>query len=416
MTFHSIWKKVFSRRSAASSARSGRSSHNNKFRPGVEALENRLVPASGSISGHVLQDQTGNGLTADDTALQGVTVKLYWDANHNGILDSMDWLAGSRVSASDGAYSFGKLGAGTYFVRESVASNLVLTAPFSGTSSYTVKLGSGQAATGYDFDNFKKLNTSVVTNVSFTLLHADGTQSTVTNLRGNTKQGDTVVANFTVAAGATATLSLVGYNAPGSSFDANTAGQQTIDVLASGTFGPGQHSLSVAIPDGYYQVDFVMGQAIDHFGQAGSNIFYSAQGRLLSADNGGSPVVAPPPVVPPAVTTASLSGTVLADSYGSTWGLEGATVTLTGTDDKGQPVTLTATTDVNGAYTFSNLQPGTYTLTVTPPGAYTDEYANAGVVDGAASGSAAAGVISGVTLKAGSVGSGYTFVEQQPQT
>src|SRR5437762_2303003 len=197
MTFHSSWKKVFSRRSAASSARSGRASHN-KFRPGLEALENRLVPASGSISGHVLQDQTGNGLTADDTALQGVPVKLYWDANHNGILDSMDWLAGSRVSASNGSYSFGNLGAGTFFVRESVASNLVLTAPFSSTSSYTVKLASGQAATGYDFDNFKKLDTSVVSNVSFTLLHADGTQSTVINLRGNTRQGDTVVANFTV--------------------------------------------------------------------------------------------------------------------------------------------------------------------------------------------------------------------------
>src|SRR5438270_4442321 len=109
-TFHTMWKTVFFRRRAASAARAGRHSHN-KFRPGVEALENRLVPASGSISGHVLQDQTGNGLTADDTALQGVTVKLYRDANHNGILDSMDWLAGSRVSASDGAYSFGKLGA-----------------------------------------------------------------------------------------------------------------------------------------------------------------------------------------------------------------------------------------------------------------------------------------------------------------
>ena len=79
-------------------------------------------------------------------------------------------------------------------------------------------------------------------------------------------------------------------------------------------------------------------------------------------------------------------------------------------------MTLTTTTDVNGAYGFANLQPGTYTLTVTPPGSYTDEYATAGAVDGVASGSASAGLISGVTLKAGSVGSGCTFVEQQPQT
>ena len=39
------------------------------------------------------------------------------------------------------------------------------------------------------------------------------------------------------------------------------------------------------IPHSYYQVDFVIGSAIEPFGPAGSNIFYSAQNRLVSYDN-----------------------------------------------------------------------------------------------------------------------------------
>jgi hypothetical protein len=48
-------------------------------------------------------------------------------------------------------------------------------------------------------------------------------------------------------------------------------------------------------------------------------------------------------------------------------GLEGVPVTLTGTDGQGNPLTLTTTTDVNGAYLFSNLVPGTYKLTFAVP-------------------------------------------------
>ena len=45
--------------------------------------------------------------------------------------------------------------------------------------------------------------------------------------------------------------------------------------------------MKVTIPNCYFQVDFVCGDYIDRFGPAGSNVFYSAQGRLESADNGG---------------------------------------------------------------------------------------------------------------------------------
>jgi len=49
-------------------------------------------------------------------------------------------------------------------------------------------------------------------------------------------------------------------------------------------------------------------------------------------------------------------------------GVVGATVTLTGTNDKGQAVNLSMQTDVNGFYSFTGLRPGTnYKLTETQP-------------------------------------------------
>jgi hypothetical protein len=110
---------------------------------------------------------------------------------------------------------------------------------------------------------------------------------TVKDLRGHTHQGDTVTATFTVGSGG-GRVTLVTYDAPGATFVADEAGQQVIYDLASQVFTPGVHTLTVHIPDNYYQIDFVTCAAIDHFGPAGSNIFYSAQGRLISADNAGT--------------------------------------------------------------------------------------------------------------------------------
>ncbi|MEI7867812.1 MAG: SdrD B-like domain-containing protein [Candidatus Methylumidiphilus sp.] len=49
-----------------------------------------------------------------------------------------------------------------------------------------------------------------------------------------------------------------------------------------------------------------------------------------------------------------------------------ATVTLTGTNDLGQPVNVTGTTDANGFYQFTGLRAGTYAVTETQPTGYAD--------------------------------------------
>ncbi len=73
------------------------------------------------------------------------------------------------------------------------------------------------------------------------------------------QQGDTVTAKFTVDAGCDPQeVSLVVYEAQGPDF--NSSFPQTLHDFASGAFGPGTHTLGpVAIPDCYFQVDFVCG-------------------------------------------------------------------------------------------------------------------------------------------------------------
>ena len=128
----------------------------------------------------------------------------------------------------------------------------------------------------------------------------------MTNLAGNTQQGDTVTVTFTVPSGMNDQLTLVSYTAPGSSFSDSTAYEQVIYQQATGTFAAGTHSLTVTIPNSYYQIDFVCGPAIsqlepnqnnDAYGPDSANILYHAQDRFISSDNGGTtaPIAAPTP-------------------------------------------------------------------------------------------------------------------------
>ena len=95
---------------------------------------------------------------------------------------------------------------------------------------------------------------------------------------------------FDIAAGCTnIELTLVSYKAPGPTFDENTADKQTVFEYKTQLFSAGAgHALEVAVPNCYYQVDFVYGKHIAKLGPAGSNNFYSKQGRLIDAKNGGT--------------------------------------------------------------------------------------------------------------------------------
>jgi len=231
----------------------------------------------------VYNDVTGNGLSADDTALAGVVVQLYKDINGNGVLDGSDGAPVATVTTgANGTYSFSNLVAGKYIIAEKVPTGDVETAP-NLPDYYPVTVANNTNLTNLNFDNFQ-IPVCPLQNVHYTINGC----STFTDLRGNTAQGETVTVTFTVPSTSAPMLyTLVTYNAPDPVFNASDASQQTIYQVASGTFGPGTHSLTVTIPNNYYQIDFVCGAAIDHLGAAGSNVFYSAEGRLDSADNAG---------------------------------------------------------------------------------------------------------------------------------
>ncbi len=84
----------------------------------------------------------------------------------------------------------------------------------------------------------------------------------------------------------------------------------------------------------------------------------------------------------------SLSGIVFKDfnddgqvDFGEQ-GIAGVAVALTGTDFLGNAVSMSATTDSDGAYIFANLQPGTYSITETQPAGYNQGIDTVGTAGG----------------------------------
>ncbi len=255
-----------------------------------------------------------------------------------------------------------------------------------------------------------------VSNVSFSLTN-NGKTSTVSDLAGNTQQGETVTANFTVPAGAYDELTLVTYTAPEGFYEAGDANLQVVSSVATGFFGPGAHTLGpVTIPNSFYQIDFVCGSVITTLGPESTNPnnFYHAQNRFISGDNGGVNPVGSPEL--------QITGTVFCDANNSGTqdsgdaGIAGVTVTLTGTDAYGNSVSYSTTTNSSGVYTFAGMpfsNSSGYTVTPTVPSGYDAGIATAGKVNGTTDGTASSSPESvGTVLMSSSTqtnGAGYNF-------
>ncbi|HZT92420.1 MAG TPA: hypothetical protein VFA05_10315 [Gaiellaceae bacterium] len=110
----------------------------------------------------------------------------------------------------------------------------------------------------------------------------------VSNVTPISVDGGTASVTYDVAPGCSGEVSLVSYEAPGPTYSEDTASQQVLYDSETAPFESGTHTLTVSVPSCYYQIDFVYGAPIDHLGPAGSNNFYSAQGRLIESLNGGT--------------------------------------------------------------------------------------------------------------------------------
>jgi hypothetical protein len=131
----------------------------------------------------------------------------------------------------------------------------------------------------------------------YTLGVAPFTRS-VADMTGNVNQGDTVVASVTINAYCKngVDVSLVSYLAPSGTWDPNTANSQQVYAIAGNQtahLGPGPHpnALQVQVPAGCFQIDLIQGEAISQFDPP-HGVTYSAQKRLVDADNGDPGCVA----------------------------------------------------------------------------------------------------------------------------
>ncbi len=346
--------------------------------PASPSLATTPSPSSGTlgstsitISGTKYLDPTGNGFTSADTPQSGVTIDLYQQVGGS------ETLVATTTTARNGTYSF-SVSPGTYNVQESVPSGYVQTGGgpngSTGNTYYTVVATSGHSYSGYDFADYL-IPTCTPTNVCYKVTTPSNCSTTVTNLAGNTQQGDTVTVTFTVPSGMNDQLTLVSYLAPGPSFSDSTAYQQVIYQQATGTFTPGPHSLTIRLPNSYYQIDFICGAALTQlepiengnaYGPDSAEILYHAQDRYISGDNGGTTVPNPMPTPSPGptpsspTTTTPTSTSTLTDTAVLSGGYhETGTITFTLVAPGGSPVD-TETVTVNGDGTYTT--PRGYTL------------------------------------------------------
>jgi uncharacterized repeat protein (TIGR01451 family)/fimbrial isopeptide formation D2 family protein len=182
----------------------------------------------------------------------------------------------------------------------------------------------------------------------------------------------------------------------------------TTGVDGSYTFGnlrPGSYALTETQPGGLLDGLDVVGTLGGTLANDSVSVINVAPGNDGTGYNFGE------------LQGASISGAAYIDAdndgvfdAGET-GLAGVTITLTGTDDLGNAVSLTTTTAADGSYSFGNLRPGSYTLTETQPAGLLDGLDSAGTPGGGVAGN---DVISAITLTSGLSSVGNNFAELRP--
>ncbi|HEX2916673.1 MAG TPA: SdrD B-like domain-containing protein [Chloroflexia bacterium] len=337
---------------------------------GINYNFGELQPAT--LSGEVFDDANGNGSKdAGENGLGNVTVTL------TGTDDLGNPVSLTTATAADGSYSFGNLRPGSYTVTETQPSGYSTTQDKAGSAGGTasnptdtisgISLNSGTSATGYTFGEISNVPLS-------------GKVYVDSNNNATLDSGEPPLGGVTI------TL-----------LDSNGNVVATTQTAPDGSYSftvpPGNYTITETQPTGY--------------GSSTPNtLTVTVPAGGLPNQNFGE-------------TTGSLTGAVYLDVNnngtldGGETGISGVSVTLTGTDVNGQPVSLTTTTKPDGTYSFSGLLAGTYTLTETQPVAYADGQDAAGSAGGSAGGPGT-DIISNVVLGPAVNATGYTFGELNP--
>ena len=276
-----------------------------------------FVPAQ--IHGTKYEDVDFSGdLTSGDVVLSGVTITL---TGTDGMGDSVTLTTTTDV---DGDYWFTGLNPGSYTVTETVPGG---SEPSSATA-IGVDLDSGDVVEDVDFFNFVPAQ-----------IH--GTKYEDVDFSGDLTSGDVVLSGVTIT--------LTGTDGMGDSVTLTTTTDVDGDYWFTG-LNPGSYTVTETVPGGSEPSSATaIGVDLDS-GDVVNNVdFFN---------------FVPPEIHGTKYEDVDFSGDLTSGDVV----LSGVTITLTGTDGMGDSVTLTTTTDVDGDYWFTGLNPGSYTVTETVPG------------------------------------------------
>ena len=337
--------------------------------PSLEGFEARLllstVPApTAVISGTTYRDTDGDD--SKNSVESGVTVDLFKAGATTP--------TATAVTNSSGNYSFTKLATGNYVVKEVPPKGWVQTNALSG---YTVDLTkNGQTVSNQDFSNFDAplYSSSAVSGISYVITTPAGASTKTTSLAG-VKEGDKVKATFSLSK--VEPVWLVSYTAPNGTFNtANLQKQVVFQESEAVATNNDTETVTVTIPNGYFQLDLVAGPVIGHLA-TNANIEYHPQGRFIAGTNGGTQVNGASSISGVVETTPAKgqkTGTFLAD----------VPVTLSGYDYTGKEVKETVKTNAQGVFSFAGLvasNPSGYRITVDLPTASAIAGSTGGSID-----------------------------------
>jgi uncharacterized repeat protein (TIGR01451 family) len=303
-----------------------------------------LMPAS--LTGNVYFDANNNGvLDSGENGIGGVTVTLT-GTDYTGQAVSL-----STTTAGDGSYGFINLRPGTYTLAETQPAGWLdgkdsvgsLGGAVSNDQFSNIVVGSGAAGANYNFGELKGATLS-------------GYVYNDVNDNGVKEQGENGIGGVTVVLTGTDDLGPV---------------SRSVQTAADGSYSfnnlrPGTYTITETQPAGYLDGKDSIGtqggtSANDQF----SNVVLGNGAQGINNNFGE-------------LLPASLAGNVYVDANNNgtldpgELGIGGVALTLVGTDDNGQAVSLAATTAADGTYKFANLRPGTYALNETQPAGYLD--------------------------------------------
>ena len=315
-----------------------------------------------AIQGTVYNDNgvgvsTNNQFNAADTALAGVTVTLYLDADGDGVVGATDPSVDTQVTASNGGYSFPYLPDGNYLVVESDPTGFSSDddTQGAGTDNLIAVTLAGADSTGNNF-----LDDEPTVSIGGTVWNDEGTGASADY---TFSAGDTVIVGVTVE--------LYEDTNQDGALDTGDVLLATVTTDVNGEYiftglYPGHYLVVETDPTGFLSDNDTQGHGLD-------NTIAVALGASDSVGNDFLDDELP----------VSLSGTVFNDdgtgaSTDDTFDaadtvISGVTVDLyldvngDGAVDAGDPLVAVLTTDSNGDYSFTGLYAGDYLVVETDP-------------------------------------------------